>query len=71
MTVDFESSRSNPEFIVSYEKDFRLPWMAEYTELQDALEMVYGRPISLVPEKSDRGKDLRAGDCVTTAVYAA
>ena len=70
-TVDFESRRSNPEFIVSYEKDFRLPWMAEYTELQHALEMVYGRPISLVPEESDRGKDLRADDCVTTTVYAA
>ena len=70
-TVDFESRRDRPEFIVSYEDGFSLPWAGHFTQLGDALEEVYGRPIGLIMEGSERGIKLREGDCTTTTIYAA
>lgn len=54
-----EVDERNTELIVSYEDGFYLPWMAEYTELADLLEAIYGHEIALAMSGSDAAERLR------------
>ena len=54
-----ELAERNVELIVTYEEGFRLPWMAEYTELAALLEAIYGHEIGLSMSGSARADQLR------------
>ena len=53
-----EVAERNVELVVTYEKGFFLPWMAEYTELAALLEAIYGHDINLAMEGSDAAERL-------------
>ena len=53
-----EVDEHTTELIVTYEKGFALPWMAEYTGLLRHLEAIYNREVALNMEGSDGAESL-------------
>jgi len=48
-TGEFDPSRSDVDFLVDYTSDADLgPWLKRFTELQERLEALLGRPVDLV-----------------------
>jgi predicted nucleotidyltransferase len=46
--VDFDAARSDFDFIVEFEPGREKPWMGEFLEFKEALEIVLGRKVDLI-----------------------
>lgn len=72
-TVDFDSQRSDLDFLVEFPPDCDLgPWLSRFTALRDALAQLFGRPVDLVmPSALNNSWFRREAEKTRTLIYDA
>jgi predicted nucleotidyltransferase len=48
---DFDPQRSDIDFLVEFLPSVNKGWMAEYTELKDAMEVLFARKVDVISER--------------------
>ncbi len=69
---DFDPQRSDIDLLVEFLPGVNKGWMAEYTELKDAMEVLFERKVDVLPAEIKRNPYLKvAVDRGKELVYAA